>query len=121
MKHLALLLAVTALTGCVTSSLDFDSPPAFCGEGALGQLRLATAPPVNASALRALADSSPNFPAGRMTYPIEHWFLSASGDQMLCRRDKSTCSGEWWQFQHGNGAPTISRQDGWICVTGAGA
>jgi hypothetical protein len=120
MKCLAFFLAATSLAGCATFSLDLEGPPALCGKGAQGQWTLASEPPASAPALRALADSSPNFPAGKMTFPIEHWFVDSGGGHMLCRRDTSSCSGEWWQFQRDNDTLTVSRQDAWICVAGAG-
>ncbi len=116
MKCSVLLLAVTALAGCTTPAGDSYGPLTFCGEAALGQLRLAPAP-IDAPALQALADSSPNFPAGKMAYPIEHWLTAPEGDYILCRGDESSCSGEWWQFQRGTGILTISKQDAWVCVT----
>lgn len=119
MKCPLLLVAVIALAGCTTATVDSYSPPSYCGKAALGQVRLAREPPIDASALRALADSSPNFPAGKMAYPIEQWLIAPEGDYILCRRDGSSCSGEWWKFQRGNGTLTISKQDAWICVTGA--
>src|SRR5690606_33988680 len=116
MTELALLMVAIALVGCSTHQAA--SLPFLCGNGTPEQWQLTAAPPPDAGALESLADSSPNFPAGKMAYPIEQWFSTSAGDLMLCRRDKSSCMGEWWQFQYSDDKPAISRQDAWICVTG---
>ena len=118
MRVLVAVPLAIALAGCATPPRE--SLPSFCGDGAEGQWQLSARPPVDAPTLRALADSSPNFPVGKLTYPIEQWLTTSDGAHMLCRRDKSSCSGEWWQFKHGGGTPKISKQSSWICVTGTG-
>jgi hypothetical protein len=53
-----------------------------------------------------------------LDYPVEQWFVAASGKRMLCRKEKSSCMGEWWQFQGTGDRAAIAKQDAWICVTG---
>jgi hypothetical protein len=115
MKELELLVAAIALAGC--STYQQPTLPFPCGDGTSEQWQIAVPPP-NANLLKELAGANPNLPAGRETYPIEQWFSAPSGSLMLCRRDKSSCVGEWWQFESADGKPVIAKQDAWICVTG---
>ena len=118
MKELVVLIVAFFFTGC--STLSGPEPSPFCGDGSRvskpKQWQI-TGEPSNAESLRSLANSSKSFPGGT-AYPIEHWFSAPTGELMLCRRDKSSCSGEWWEFQQANGGPIISNQDAWVCVTG---
>jgi hypothetical protein len=116
MKGLLFLMLLTALSGCSTVEIN-DGPPSFCGNAPFEQWQVIPAP-VDADVLRSLADAKPNFPAGTGTYPIEHWFSGQGSERMLCRRDKSSCSGEWWVFRQSDSGPLLHRQDAWICVTG---
>jgi hypothetical protein len=116
MKELVLFIAAIALSACSTSPVS--SLPSLCGSGTPEQWHLASAPPPGADHLVALADASPNFPAGRLDYPVEQWFWANAGKQMLCREEKRSCMGEWWQFEITGGRPLIVRQDAWVCVTG---
>ena len=116
MKELALLIVAMTLSACSTTQVS--GLPSLCGSGTTEQWQVAAAPPPDADRLREIADSSPNFPAGRLDYPVEQWFVAPLGKHMLCRKEKSSCMGEWWQFQVTDGGSVIARQDAWICVTG---
>jgi hypothetical protein len=118
MKILTFLIALLSTSSCATSP-GFDAL-SLCGSGDPHQWQLTHAIPRDAATLRALADANPNHPVGRVDYPIEQWFLASNSQIMLCRSDRRSCSGEWWVFEEDNGGPVISRQDAWICVTGAG-
>lgn len=115
MKELVLLVLATALSACASSPIN--RLPSLCGSGTAEEWQLAPAPPPDADRLKELANSSPNFPAGRLDYPVEQWFVAPSGKYMLCRKEKSSCMGEWWQFQVTGSKPAIAKQDAWICVT----
>jgi hypothetical protein len=118
MKASGIVLFLSVLAaGC--ASLSEQPVASLCGSGS-GESWARSSAPVNSSALAALADNNPNFPVGRLDHAVEEWFASPRGVYMLCRRDLSNCTGEWWQFSQEPGNPAISRQDAWVCVTGAG-
>ena len=117
MKRLVLLM-VLVTTSCATHTPR--EQVVLCGAGTNVAWEHAASPPENAAALSTMTMSSPNFPVGPLTYPVEQWFVSAAGTYMLCRQDRSSCSGEWWQFNTIGDRPEIVAQDGWVCVTGLG-
>ena len=117
MKQLVNLSAFLLLAGCATHPIA--NPLAFCGDNASGNWHSIVSKPNEAKRMEALADSSPNFPAGKFDYQIEQWFASDNGKFMLCRHDESWCSGEWWQFHQDNHGLAMTKQNSWICVTKA--
>jgi hypothetical protein len=117
MKIFTSLLIFLTLSGCATSAnVGYLS---LCGAGDSRQWKPVDAPP-DAAALRILADTSPNAPAGKLSYPVEQWFQTPDQQFMLCRTDHNSCLGEWWVFQNRSLVPSISKQDAWLCVSRAG-
>ena len=116
MKRLvAVLIALAAGVSCTRD--PYVDPSLICGGGLGEEWTMSTVPPPNAASLRLLSDKNPNEHFSEMEFPVEVWFSTSNGKQLMCKARKDFCFGEWWQFEKTDKGPVVSKQSSFGCFT----